>query len=62
MGALETLLALAVGDKAATLQGCCWIRHFDQISPVRRRVYACVENLMNLADLGETGLYLEALR
>ena len=62
VGELKTLLALAIGDKAATLEGCDWIRQFDQINPIRRRVYACVENLINLADLGDTGIYLGALR
>ncbi len=62
VGELKTLLALAVGDEAATLEGCDWIRHFDQINPQRRRVYACIESLINLADMGDTGPYLDALR
>jgi ribosomal protein S12 methylthiotransferase accessory factor len=62
IGELKTLLALAIGDEAATLEGCDWIKHFDQINPRRRRVYACIESLINLADMGDTGPYLDALR
>ena len=62
VGELKTLLALAVGDEAATLEGCDWILHFDQINPQRRSVYACIHNLINLADIGDTGPYLDALR
>lgn len=62
VGELKTLLALAIGDEAATLEGCDWIKHFAQLNPQRRRVYACIENLINLADMGGTGPYLDALR
>ena len=62
IGELKTLLALAIGDESATLEGCDWIRHFDQINPQRRRVYACIESLINLADMGDSGPYLDALR
>ena len=62
VGELKTLLALASGNEEATLEGCEWIRHFDQISPQRRAVYACVENLIQLSDGGNTGPYLTALR
>jgi len=62
VGELKTLLALAIGDEAATLEGCEWIKHFDQIDPKRRSVYACIESLINLADMGDTGPYLDALR
>ena len=62
VGELKTLLALACGDEEATLEGCEWVRHFDQISPQRRAVYACVETLMQLTDFGDTAPYLSALR
>jgi ribosomal protein S12 methylthiotransferase accessory factor len=62
VGELKTLLALAIGDEAATLEGCEWIKHFDQLNPKRRSVYACIESLINLADMGDTGPYLDALR
>lgn len=62
VGELKTLLALAIGDEEAILEGCDWIRHFDQLKPERRHVYACVESLLNLGDSGDTGPYLHALR
>ena len=62
IGELKTLLALAIGDEAATLEGCEWIKHFDQLDAPRRRVYACIESLINLADMGDTGPYLDNLR
>ena len=62
IGELKTLLALAIGDREATLEGCDWIKHFDQLDPRRRHVYACVENLLNLAELGKTTAYAANLR
>lgn len=62
VGELKTLLALASGNEEATLEGCEWIRHFDQISPQRRAVYACVETLIQLSDGGNNGPYLTSLR
>ena len=62
VGELKTLLALASGNEEATLEGCEWIRHFDHIAPERRAIYACVENLIQLSDGGNTGPYLSALR
>lgn len=62
VGELKTLLALAIGDEAATLEGCDWVRHFEQINPQRRNVYACIESLINLAEMGDSGPYLNALR
>jgi ribosomal protein S12 methylthiotransferase accessory factor len=50
LGELKTMLALASGDEAASLEGCEWVRHFGQINPERRDVYACVENLLKLND------------
>jgi len=61
LGELKTLLALAVGDEAATLEGCEWILNFDQLDPQRRQVYACIQNLIHLADMGDSGPYLDAL-
>jgi ribosomal protein S12 methylthiotransferase accessory factor len=59
VGELKALLALAVGDEEATREGCDWIRHFEQLDEARRRVYRCVEALLNLA---ETDRYAAALR
>lgn len=52
IGELKTLLALAVGDKEATREGCDWIHQYRQMDPVRRLVYRCIESLMNLEDVG----------
>jgi ribosomal protein S12 methylthiotransferase accessory factor len=62
VGELKTLLALAIGDEGAALEGCEWIKHFGQCNPQRLSVYACIESLINLADMGDTGPYLDALR
>jgi ribosomal protein S12 methylthiotransferase accessory factor len=61
LGELKTLLALAVGDEAATLEGCEWILNFDQLNAQRKPVYACIQNLIHLADIGDSGPYLDAL-
>ena len=58
MGELKTLLALAIGDEDAIREGCDWIRHFEQLDAGRRRVYRCIENLLNL---GDTAPYRNAL-
>jgi ribosomal protein S12 methylthiotransferase accessory factor len=62
VGELKVLLALASGNRDESLTGCEWVRHFEQFNPDRRRVYACVENLLNLQDLGDESAYLAALR
>ncbi|MCK6391774.1 MAG: YcaO-like family protein [Azonexus sp.] len=50
IGELKTLLALAIGDTDATLEGCEWIRQFEQIDTQRRRVYRCIAALLELDD------------
>ncbi len=50
-----------MGDEAATLEGCEWILNFGQIDTQRRQVYACIQNLIHLADMGDSGPYLDAL-
>ena len=62
VGELKTLLALAIGDEGAALEGCEWIKNFGQCNPQRLSVYACIESLINLADMGDTGPFLNALR
>ena len=62
VGELKTLLALACGDEAATVEGCEWIRQFDQMAPQRRAVYACIETLVLLTDRGDTAPYVGAIR
>jgi len=46
IGELKTLLALAVGDKEAVLEGCDWIHHYKQMNSARRLVYRCIENYL----------------
>lgn len=50
IGELKTLLALAVGDEETIREGCEWIRYFNDLDPARRRVYRCMECLLNLDD------------
>ncbi len=50
VGELKTLLALALGDEEAIREGCDWIRHFGQLDEQRRKVYRCIESLLNMAD------------
>ncbi len=50
IGELKTLLALAIGDEDATLEGCDWIRHFQEMNPARRLVYRCIESLIHLEE------------
>ena len=53
VGELKTLLALAAGDDDAVVEGCEWIRDFEQINPERRTVYSCIECLTKLnGDIG----------
>ncbi len=63
LGELKTLLALAAGDHQASLEGCEWVRHFAQVPPERRKVYACAEDLLKLQDEdGGSAGYLPALK
>jgi len=55
---LKTLLALAVGDTEAILEGCDWIHHFNDLSKERRLVYRCIESILKLEDKED---YLRAL-
>ncbi len=54
LGELKTLLALAIGDRPAIADGCHWIRHFEQINAERRKVYRCIECLLELRSRGDT--------
>lgn len=51
VGELKTLLALAVGDEEAILEGCDWIHHFKDLAPARRLVYRCIESILNVDDV-----------
>jgi ribosomal protein S12 methylthiotransferase accessory factor len=59
VGELKTLLALAIGDDEAIREGCEWVRHFEQLNEQRRKVYRCIESLLNMADAGP---YSDALK
>lgn len=50
VGELKTLLALAAGNEEMILEGCNWLRHFNQLSEERQRVYRCIESLVRLGD------------
>lgn len=62
VGELKTLLALAIGDEEATLEGCDWIRQFAQIDPDRRLVYRCIESRLRLAGEGMAHHCRDALK
>lgn len=51
IGELKTLLACAIGDEDAILEGCDWIHHYQQMQPARRLVYRCLENIIKLDDV-----------
>ncbi len=59
VGELKTLLALAIGDEEAVREGCEWIGNFEHLNEGRRRVYRCIESLLNLGDAAS---YDDALR
>lgn len=50
IGELKTLLALAIGDEQAILEGCDWIRYFNDLEPRRRLVYRCIESMLKVED------------
>lgn len=51
VGELKTLLALVMDDEDAIREGCQWMRHFEQINEERRRVYRCIEALLDMDDV-----------
>jgi ribosomal protein S12 methylthiotransferase accessory factor len=51
IGELKTLLALAVSNEDAILEGCDWIHHFKDLAPTRRLVYRCIESMLNVDDV-----------
>lgn len=52
VGELKLLLALAIGDDDAILDGCAWIAQYGQRSEARLKVYRCIADLAQLADPG----------
>ncbi len=53
IGELKTLLALAIGDEEAVLEGCDWIHHFADLAPARRLVYRCIESMLSVGNAAE---------
>jgi ribosomal protein S12 methylthiotransferase accessory factor len=60
IGELKLLLALALGDDDALLEGCTWIGQYGQRSEARLKVYRCIADLAQLDDptVYETSLAL----
>lgn len=60
VGELKTLLALALGDDDAILEGCAWIAEYGQIKPERLKVYRCIADIIRLENPNpyESGLTL----
>ncbi|MFY9259619.1 MAG: 30S ribosomal protein S12 methylthiotransferase accessory factor YcaO [Gallionella sp.] len=54
VGELKTLLALAVGDEEAILEGCLWISQLGHLNEARARVYRCIAHLVQLQELTES--------
>ena len=50
VGEIKLLLALAIGDDDAILEGCAWIAQYGQRSEARLKVYRCIADLVQLAD------------
>ncbi len=50
VGELKLLLALALGDDDAILEGCAWIAQYGQRSEARLKVYRCIADLVQLDD------------
>ena len=50
IGEIKLLLALALGDDDAILEGCTWIAQYGQRSDARIKVYRCIADLVQLDD------------
>jgi ribosomal protein S12 methylthiotransferase accessory factor len=50
VGEVKLLLALALGDDEAILEGCTWIAQYGQRSEARLKVYRCIADLAQLDD------------
>ena len=50
IGELKTLLALAIGDTEAIIEGCDWIRNFAHMAATRRVIYRCIATLLAMPD------------
>lgn len=54
LGELKLLLALAVGDEDAILEGCSWISQLGELGEKRARVYRCIAHIVQLKELAES--------
>ncbi len=61
MAELKTLLALAIGDEDQILEGCDWLRQFNELSPDRALVYRCIDSLLNLDNTANFSRALKLL-
>lgn len=50
VGELKTMLALAGGDPDALREGLEWVRQFEQLDGGRRRIYACLQTIIDMED------------
>lgn len=50
VGELKTMLALAGGDPDALREGLEWVRQFEQLDAGRRRIYACLQTIIDMED------------
>ncbi len=50
IGELKLLLALALGDDEAILEGCTWMAQYGQRSDARLKVYRCIADLVRLEN------------
>ncbi len=50
VGEIKLLLALALGDDEAILEGCTWMAQYGQRSEARLKVYRCIADLVQLDD------------
>jgi ribosomal protein S12 methylthiotransferase accessory factor len=50
VGELKTMLALAGGDPDALREGLEWVRQLEQLDAGRRRIYACLQTIVDMED------------
>ncbi|MCK9200790.1 MAG: 30S ribosomal protein S12 methylthiotransferase accessory factor YcaO [Gallionella sp.] len=60
VGELKALLAIAVGDEEAILEGCDWIAQLGELNEQRARVYRCIAHLVRLQELSDSTAGYEA--
>lgn len=50
VGELKALLALKLGDREASAEGCAWVTQFGHVAESRSRVYRALEALLRLEN------------